>query len=142
MYKKILIPLDNSPADKAIVEHVRLLAKLMKADLVLVHVADGYVARLQNDLNLEDSEEIKEDRSYLAKQKETLSREGFNVKIFLTSGEPADEILSLAEKEGCDLIAMSTHGHRFFKDILLGSVAENLRHRTSIPILMIRAKSQ
>ena len=139
MYKKILIPLDNSTTDKAILEHVRALANLTQASLVLIHVADGYAARLQNQLNLEDSEEIKEDRQYLEDQKNYLVKEGLKVKTCLTSGEPADQILSIAEQEQCDLIAMSTHGHRFIKDVILGSVADNIRHRTNIPILMIRA---
>ena len=141
MYKHILVPLDNSPVDQVILNHVRDLARFCGADLVLVHVADGYAARLQNDLNLEDSEEIKKDRLYLEERSQELSENGFQVKSYLIGGEPADEILSIAEKERCDLIAMSTHGHRFLKDIILGSVAENIRHRTNIPILMIRAKN-
>ncbi len=141
MYKRILIPLDNSPTDKFILEHLRPLARMTGAHLILVHVADGYAARYQNQLNLEDSEEIKQDRQYLEMQKAVLSTEGFNVTSYLTGGEPADQILSIAEKEKCDLIAMSTHGHRFFKDIILGSVANDIRHRTDIPILMIRASN-
>ena len=140
MYKKILVPLDNSPTDDVILSHIRPLAKMTGAGLVLVHVADGYVARLQQQLNLEDSEEIKKDRQYLKQKEEELSREGFQVKSFLPGGEPSDQILAIAENEHCDLIAMSTHGHRFLKDVILGSVADNLRHRTSIPILMIRAQ--
>ena len=142
MYKHILIPLDISPIDEVILQHVRELARFCKAELILVHVADGYVARLQDDLNLEDSQEIKEDRRYLEQKKEELIKEGFKVTAYLIGGEPADQILAIAEKEKCDLIAMSTHGHRFLKDFLLGSVAENIRHRTSIPILMICAKNQ
>ena len=142
MYKKILIPLDNSPIDNVILSHIKPLALLTKAGLVLVHVAEGYAARLQNALNLEDSEEIKEDKLYLETKKKELIKEGFAVKAFLVKGEPADEILSILEKEQCDLIAMSTHGHRFFKDFILGSVAENIRHRTDIPVLMIRASAK
>ena len=139
MYKKILIPLDNSPTDKVILTHIKPLALLTKARLVLVHVADGYVARLQNQLNLEDSEEIKKDQEYLQKIENELRKEGFKVTSHLVQGEPADQILAIAEKEQCDLIAMSTHGHRFLKDIILGSVADSIRHRTDIPVLMIRA---
>ena len=139
MYKHILIPLDNSPTDEVILKHVRPLARLAGASLVLVHVADGYAARFQEQLNLEDSEEIQEDRAYLDSRKDQLAQDGFNVKSYLTAGEPADKIIAIAEHEKCDLIAMATHGHRFVKDVILGSVAENLRHRTNIPILMIRA---
>ena len=139
MYQKILIPLDNSNVDEKILNHICPLAQLTKATLVLVHVADGFAARLQDQLNLEDSEEIQKDREYLKECETKLSREGFGVKSFLVRGDPADEILAIAEKENCDLIAMSTHGHRYLKDIILGSVADNIRHRTDIPILMIRS---
>ena len=139
MYKNILIPLDNSSVDQVILKHIRGLTNLTKADLVLVHVADGYVARLQEQLNLEDSEEIQNDRAYLKKIQDELTKEGFKVKTYLAAGDPSDEILNIAEKEKCDLIAMSTHGHRFLQDFILGSVADKIRHRTNIPILMVRA---
>jgi len=140
MYQKILIPLDNSPTDETILVHIRPLARLIKAELILVHVADGFAARLQNQLNLADSEEIQKDQRYLDERSRQLTQEGFKVKSVLAQGkEPVEEILNIAQIEGCDLIAMATHGHRFVKDVILGSVAENLRHRTDIPILMIRS---
>jgi nucleotide-binding universal stress UspA family protein len=139
MYKTILIPLENSAADQAILDHIRPLAKLMDSRLILVHVADGFAARNQDQLNLEDSEEIVGDRAYLEQRSGELAKEGFEVKWRLARGNPAGEILSVAEAEACDLIAMSTHGHRMLKDLLLGSVASELRHRTHIPVLMIRS---
>ena len=140
MYKNILVPLDNSATDTRILEHIRPLARMSKANLVLVHVADGFGARLQDDLNLADSQEMTEDQAYLNKVRDALAKDGFTAKAVLVQGkEPVDGILSVAETEGCDLIAMSTHGHGFIKDVILGSVADNLRHRTDIPILMIRA---
>ena len=142
MYKKILVPLDNSHYDKAILNHIVDLTKLTKAHVVLIHVAEGYGARLQDDLNLKDSEEIQDDRAYLLRQKERLSKEGLQVEAVLVKGEPAVQILNVAQKEKCDLIAMSTHGHRFFKDLILGSVADKIRHQTDIPILMIRGKAE
>ncbi len=140
MYKNILIALDNSPTDTKILEHIRPLAKMTKAKLVLVHVAEGFAARLQNQLNLADSEEMTKDQAYLDAVRDTLAGDGFSAKAVLVQGkEPVDGILAVAEQEGCDLIAMSTHGHGFIKDVILGSVADTLRHRTAIPILMIRA---
>ena len=140
MYKKILISLDNPLTDTKILEHIRPLAKMTKAKLVLVHVADGFTARLQNDLNLADSEEMTKDHIYLNTIRDALAADGFKVKAILIQGkEPVDGILTVAEQEGCDLIAMSTHGHGFIKDVILGSVANTLRHHTDIPILMIRA---
>ena len=140
MYKKIIIPLDNSLTDETILIHIRKLALLSHSRLVLVHVADGFAAQLQNQLNLADSEEVKTDQVYLDRVSEALKKDGFSVKAVLVQGkEPVDGILSVAESEGCDLIAMATHGHHFIEDMILGSVADKLRHRTDIPILMIRS---
>jgi len=138
MYRTILIPLENSPADETILEHIRPLARLMGSRLILVHVADGFVARNQEQLDLEDSEEIRRDRAYLEQRRAELEGEGFDVSAQLLCGEPAREIPALAEREGCDLIAMSTHGHRFLTDLLLGSVASDVRHRTRVPVLLVR----
>ncbi len=143
MYKKILIPLDNSSTDKAILDHIRFLAKLIGSELILVHVADGFVARLQGELNLADSQEITEDHAYLNTICKSLVADGFKAKAILVQGkEPVAGILDIAQSEGCDLIAMATHGHGFVKDVILGSVADNLRHKTNIPILMIRSSEK
>jgi len=139
MYKTILVPLDHSAADETIVAHVQLLAKLMSSRLVLVHVADGHAARNQEQLNLADSEEINADRDYLRRRVEQLSSAGYQVTSHLAAGDPTSEILALVAKEQADLIAMATHGHGFIKDTILGSVATELRHRTAVPILMLRA---
>ena len=140
MYRHILIPLENAPSDKAILSHIRPLAKLTGARLTLIHVADGFMARNQNPpLNLDESEEMRRDRVYLEERQAELAGEGFDVHAILACGEPADQILSTAQKESCDLIAMSTHGHRLLGDLILGSVASSVRHRTDIPVLMVRA---
>lgn len=65
MYKHILIPLENSPADETILAHIKPLARMTGAKLLLVHVSDGWVARNFNQLKLAESEEMKEDRAYL-----------------------------------------------------------------------------
>lgn len=143
MYKKILVPLDNSSTDEAILEHIRPLIKLTGAEIILIHVADGFGARLQNELNLADSKEIQEDKEYMDIQCHKFIQEGFNAKSILFHGkEPAEAILEVANQEKCDLIAMATHGHGFVKDVILGSVADSLRHSTDIPILMIRSSSK
>jgi len=110
MYKKIIVPLDNSTTDRTILAHIRKLAKWTNAELILVHVADGFAARLQDQLNLADSEEIKGDQAYLDQVCADLQKEGFNARAILVNGkEPVDGILSIAKKEGCDLIAMASH---------------------------------
>lgn len=141
MYRTILVPLENSAADEAILAHVQQLARLTGGRLILIHVADGYAARHQQQLNLDESEEIRADREYLESRRTQLAGAGFNVTTVLVCGDPAEQILAAAEREGCDLIAMSTHGHRFIQDVLLGSVANTVRHKTDIPVLLLRSTS-
>ena len=141
MYRHILVPLENAPSDQAILKQIRPLAKLMHAQLTLIHVADGFMARNQNPpLNLDESEEMRRDRAYLDEQVSDLSREGLSVTAVLACGDPTSQILDTAQKLSCDLIAMSTHGHRWLADFIFGSVAESVRHRTDIPVLLVRAR--
>src|SRR5204863_8060402 len=102
MYKHILVPIDNSPADEAILQHIRPLARMTGGRLTLLHVAEGYAARTQDALDLEDSEEIREDRAYLQRRQAELAGEGFQAAMILERGEPVDKILEVAEREGCD----------------------------------------
>jgi len=137
MYKRILISLDNSPADDAILDHIRPLAKMMKSQLTLIHVADGFQARHQSQLG--ESEEMRQDREYLEKREKELRSEGFDASAILTWGDPSQRIVEAAETAKCDLIAMGTHGHRLIGDIIYGSVATDVRHRSKIPVLLVRA---
>lgn len=140
MYNKILVPLDNSKTDQVILQHIRGLASLTKAQLILVHVADGFVARHKEMLNLADSPEIHDDRAYLAGVQQQLKAEGFSVETILETGDPAKQILKVADERQVDLVAMATHGHGPVGDFILGSVADQIRHRTNIPVLLIRAE--
>jgi nucleotide-binding universal stress UspA family protein len=117
---------------------VRRLARLCDAAILLIHVADGWAARNMAQLKLRESEELRADRDYLNRLTTMLEKEGFSVDSILAAGDPALEIIEAAEREHCDLIAMSTHGHRFIKDLIFGSVAESVRHRCTIPVLLVR----
>ena len=140
MYRRILVALENSQADQAILAHIERLARLMQATLVFVHVADGWVARHFDDLKLRESEEMKTDRAYLEKLRAELAKQGFKVEARLAMGDPATELVKAAEDQQVDLIAMSTHGHRFISDVLRGATADRLRHLVKIPVLMLRAQ--
>jgi nucleotide-binding universal stress UspA family protein len=141
MYRHILIPLENSEADETILAHIKPLARMTGAKLLLVHVADGWVARNFNQLELAESEEMKQDRAYLEKRQSELSSEGFICDAVLSLGEPSDQIIKLAHEKDVDLIAMSTHGHRFISDILYGATADKVRHAVDVPVLLLRAGS-
>ena len=142
MYKKILITLDNSPADEAILPHAAELAARFGSEILLLHVADGFAARCFDQLKLAESEEIKADREYLEKTAQHLRAKKLSVTTKLAMGNPPAEILKTAESEHCDLIAMAGHGHRLFGDIFHGSTITEVRHLTSIPLLVIRAKKK
>jgi nucleotide-binding universal stress UspA family protein len=142
MYKKILMPVENSPYDDAIVDHVRELAKLCNSSIVLIHVADGWAARNIGQLKLRESEEMKKDREYIEKVSASLEADGLDAEALLASGDPASEIAQAAVREGCDLIAMGTHGHKFIGDLVHGSVSNTVRHSSRIPVLLVRGSSQ
>lgn len=140
MYKTILVPVENAETDQTILQHIRLLAQLTKSKLILVHVADGWAARNFDQLGLQESEEMKKDRAYLESLEKELGAEGFEVSSVLAMGDPATEIIKLAEKSGVELIAMTTHGHRLIGDILYGSTANKVRHQVNIPVLLLKVQ--
>ena len=142
MYSRILVTLDHSRSDAAIVAHVRRLAKHCGASVVLIHVADGWAARNVNALSLRESEEIKSDREYIERCRAELEADGIAAEAVLASGNPSEEIVAAAEREGADLIAMATHGHRLLNDIIRGTVANEVRHRTLVPVLLVRTPPQ
>ncbi len=139
MYKRILVAVENSPADDTILEHVQRLARLTGASLLLVHVADGWVARAFDELNLRESQEILDDRAYLERRKEQLTRLGFEVETQLAMGDPANELVRISAAEHVDLIAMATHGHTLIKDLLFGATADKVRHHVKVPVLLLQA---
>jgi nucleotide-binding universal stress UspA family protein len=138
MYRRILVPLEHSDYDDAILAHVRDLARLCASSVVLIHVADGWAARNQQPLALRESAEMKQDREYIESRADALEQLGITVECVLAGGDPAKEIAAAAEREGCDLVAMSTHGHRGFQDLIRGSVANDVRHHTTVPVLLVR----
>ena len=140
MYHTILVPVENRETDKTILRHIRSLAKLTDAKLMLVHVADGWAARNYERFKLQESEEMKQDREYLATLSDELRSEGYEVNVVLAMGDPATEIIKLARAEPIDLIAMTTHGHRLIADFLHGSTADKVRHQVDVPVLLLKVQ--
>jgi nucleotide-binding universal stress UspA family protein len=138
MYNTILVTLDGTPSDRAIIEHIKQLAKLAQSRLVLLHVADGWAARTYGRDAV--SREITEDIDYLAKVRAEFQSAGIPAQAELAYGDPASEIIKWVKEKGCDLVAMSTHGHRFLADVFLGTTANRVQHNISAPVLLLRAK--
>src|SRR5438874_2115798 len=140
MYRKILVALENSRADETLLPHIVELANLHHSELLLVHVADGFAARNYDQLKLAESQEMKDDRAYLETSAEKLRGQGLPVSTFLALGDPAEGILKTAADRQCDLIAMTTHGHRLLGDIVYGSTINEVRHKAVMPLLLVRAE--
>jgi nucleotide-binding universal stress UspA family protein len=138
MYKTILVTVDGTPTDRAIIDHVKQLAKLSGGRVVLLHVADGWAARTYGRDAV--SREIAEDTDYLKKVRSEFEVSGIAADAELAYGDPAKEIIRWVKQKGCDLVAMSTHGHRFFADLFLGTTASRVQHNVSVPVLLLRAK--
>ena len=138
MYDKILVTLDGTATDRAIIEHVKQLAKLAHSRVVLLHVADGWAARTYGSDAV--SREIVEDTAYLHGVQSELQTENIPTDAELAYGEPADQIIKWIENKGCDLVAMSTHGHRFIADLFLGTTATRVQHSIRVPVLLLRAR--
>jgi nucleotide-binding universal stress UspA family protein len=138
MYQTILVTLDGTPTDRAIVEHIKPLAKLAGSRLVLLHVADGWAARAYGPDAV--SPEITEDTAYLRKIQAEFEMAGVKAEVELAYGDPVKEIVRWVQQKGCDLVAMSTHGHRLLGDIFRGTTASRVQHSISVPVLLLRAK--
>jgi nucleotide-binding universal stress UspA family protein len=138
MYKTILVTLDGTPTDRAIIEHIKLLARLAGSRVVLLHVADGWAARTYGPDAV--SQEITEDKAYLQSVREELQSKDIPVDTEMAYGDPAREITKWVEQKHCDLVAMSTHGHRFLADLFLGTTASRVQHNVKVPVLLLRAK--
>jgi nucleotide-binding universal stress UspA family protein len=138
MYNTILVTVDGTPTDRAIIDHVKQLAKLSQGRVVLLLVADGWAARTYGRDAV--SREIAEDTDYLNKVRSEFEASGIPADAELAYGDPAKEIIRWVKQKGCDLVAMSTHGHRFFADLFLGTTASRVQHNVSVPVLLLRAK--
>jgi universal stress protein A len=138
MYGTILVTLDSTPTDRAIIEHVQRLAKLSQSRVVLLHVADGWAARTFGSDAI--SPEIREDTAYLAKIRDEFQAKGISAEAELAYGDPVKEIVKWVRQKGCDLVAMSTHGHRFLADLFLGTTASRVQHSVNVPVLLLKAR--
>jgi nucleotide-binding universal stress UspA family protein len=141
MYRRILVAIEHSPSDRTIVDHVRALAQTLGSELLLVHVADGWVARHYDELQLRESEEMRDDRTYLEELAADLNAAGVKTEWRLGMGDPAAELIRIAADSDVDLVAMSTHGHRGLEDLLRGTTVSKVRHMLTMPVLLLRAKA-
>ena len=138
MYRTILVTVDGTPTDRAILEHIKPLAKLAGSHLVLFHVVTSAAAKFHGSEAA--GHEVTEGEAYLAQLRAEFAAGGLEVETELAFGDPAKEIINRVKTKGCDLVAMSTHGHKFMADLVLGTTAIKVQHGLSVPVLLLRAK--
>ncbi len=145
MYKRILVPLDQSQRAEAILPHVEEMARCNQATVVLLHVLElrslayeYYGIQPEMD-QLLVAQMTQSARSYLDACKHKLAAQGIAVKTRLVNGPVVESIIQTAGEEGADLIAMSTHGRSGLSRALHGSIAAGILHQSSLPVLLIRS---
>lgn len=133
VYKKILVTIDCSPVDDAILRHVSALARQNDAEVYLLHVVHSHT--LDQDRVLREQA-----NSCLESYRAALHGQGVEAHLVIRSGEPDAEILDEIAGADYDLVAMATHGHTFLGDLLFGSVSRSLKHKISIPLLLLKSE--
>jgi nucleotide-binding universal stress UspA family protein len=149
MYQKILVPLDGSDLAECTMIQVESLVKDGHAGAVtllnIVKIDIPWAAGdIDNPFDINKGREklMATSRKYLAKVASQLRSKGIKVTTkALEANRPAYTIMDYAQKNGMDLIVMSTHGHTGFKKLLMGSVAFGVLHESHVPVLLIRPES-
>ena len=130
VYKKIAVAMDCSPVDDVIIEHVMALALQNNAEIYLLLIVHSHTLDQERALH-ETAEKT------LSARRDALRAKGVDAHIVIRSGEPDAEILDELRANDYDLVAMATHGHSFIGDILFGSVSRTLKHKISVPLLLV-----
>ena len=139
MYAKILVTLEGTATDRVIIDHVKKLAAFMKSRVVLLHVVTSAVAQWHGPDAA--GEEVSQGQIYVNEVKSEFESSGIPVTAELAYGSPpAKQIVKWVLENPCDLVAMSTHGHRLLGDLFLGATASDVQHSISLPVLLLRAK--
>ena len=139
MYKTILLTLDGTRTDRAMIDHVKPLAKLGRQPRGFVS-RGGWLGRAHVWQATPSAPKSTRTRLTWKKFASEFSAEGIKADAELAYGDPATEIVKWVKDKGCDLVAMSTHGHRFFADLFFGTTASRVQHNISVPVLLLRAK--
>ena len=144
MFSKVLVPLDGSEVAQAILPYVTEVARSLDVPLVLHSVIDKGAGRATGS----DYEALFEDVESAAKTPLRsvalqLDRDGVRAEPMVTAGRPSEQIVAVAERQGCDLIAMATHGRAGLAGLAVGSVTDAVVRGTGDPVLIVppRAKA-
>lgn len=136
MYKHMVLPLDGSAASESAISHAEQLALGCKASHVtIVHVVetDRYEGMLSSG---------KRPGVHLQRAAAKLEAKGITVDIRVLTGDPAEAIVSYAEKNPCDIIVMASHGRSGVTRWAIGSVADKVFRASKAPVLMVKTPEE
>jgi nucleotide-binding universal stress UspA family protein len=138
MYQRILVPLDGSMLAEGVLPHVQALVKSLGTELVLLRVAFTHIFPGADPIQSQVTA-VQEAEDYVSGLAKRLQEEGVRAEAKVRYGDPVEEILDHVTWDHIDLIAMATHGRTGLARVVMGSVAENVLRRTSVPMLLMRA---
>jgi manganese transport protein len=137
VYRKILVPLDHTALDREAISHAAALARQHKAKLYLLHVEEDVTSQVYGPLS--QTAEVEAGREYLAEITSRLRDQGIETEILVShSRKPHDEIIRHARELKPDLLVMGAHGHKAFKDLVLGTTINSVRHNLDTPLLIVQ----
>lgn len=147
MFEKILVPLDGSPLAESILPYVKVLAKGLGSQVLLLHAAEASsLDHRDPELEPYTAQTLERIRplaeSYLERVTQELRRDGIQAEAKLVQGRAEEEIEGCAEGEGVDLIAMSTHGRSGLARWVVGSTADRVLRSVECPLLLVRPRDE
>jgi nucleotide-binding universal stress UspA family protein len=154
MYQTLLVPLDGSPRAESILPHVEDLAMQFKSKVIFLQVVEPplqfvnpslYETTIQTDIiheHLIDFKRKKEEiTAYLSGIQEGFQKKGIDTGIIVEQGPAVETIISVAQRENAELIAIASHGRSGLSRVFYGSVAAGIMHKIDRPILIIRTRN-
>ncbi|MBI5870843.1 MAG: universal stress protein [Actinobacteria bacterium] len=155
MVKNILVATDGSPRSEKAADAAIMLAKSCNAQLHVLSVVDSGKPRSAMDFDLDVAEEIKEDnpeisdeweedrmkpeQQFVSHVTDKASGAGVEAHALVRLGHPAEEIVSAAKENDCDMIVVGTHGRGPVATAVMGSIATKVIHDGSTPVLVVPA---
>jgi manganese transport protein len=134
-YQRIGAGVELEGTDDAVLAQAGALARAHRAKLFAIHVVEGFGAAFHGSAT--DDQESRSDRQRMAGLTEHLKRDGLDAQGVLGYGNPADELVRIAQEHKLDLLVLGSHGHRFLADLALGQTVSPVLHRLTIPVLVV-----
>lgn len=143
MYQTILVPLDGSTRAESILPYVENQALQFKSKVIFLQVWTVHEAIIShaNDYILDYNQKKEAISKYLASIQAGFQKKGIESICFVEMGDAVETILSVAQRENADLIAIASHGRSGLSRVFYGSVAAGIMQKIDRPMLVIRTRN-